>query len=210
MGKIIYYFGDDRSKLYINIIDKYECTNNCKFCDKIKLEKVIKNNLFLQNKPGVQETLDLIGKEIKKNQQLKEIIFCGIGEPTVYLNTLLKIIKELKKKYKIPIRLNTNGQAYLINSERNVPKELKDAGLDIISISLNSMTKEDYNKLHNPKNPEESFDSILNFIKHCDEVELETYVSFIEFTEFNKKEALNFIKTLGLSSNQVKFRKYIE
>jgi molybdenum cofactor biosynthesis enzyme MoaA len=105
--------------------------------------------------------------------------------------------------------LNTNGQGYLINKAHDVIKELEDAGLSSISISLNSTSKEEYNRLHRPKN-QEAFNYVLEFIKKCLSSSIETQISFIEFKNLDKAKALDFSKALGLKESQVRFRSYIE
>ncbi|MBU1202348.1 MAG: TatD family nuclease-associated radical SAM protein [Nanoarchaeota archaeon] len=209
MGKITYYCKDDKTKLYLNIIDNYACTNNCVFCDKLALEKSIGEDLFLEKKPGADEILESI-KTKTKNAVPNEFIFCGIGEPTIYLDVLLQTIKALKTKYQAKIRLNTNGQASLINTGRDVVRELKKSGLDVVSISLNSTTKKEYNKLHRPKYLKNAFESVLIFIKDCIQVGLETQVTFVELKGLNKQRATNFLKEKKLEGAKIRFRKQLK
>ena len=60
------------------------------------------------------------------------LFFCGYGEPTVRLETLVEVGRALKAQYGKPIRLNTNGQANLIH-KRNVAPLLTGA-VDVVSI----------------------------------------------------------------------------
>jgi len=204
---ITYYYNQNKLKLYINIIERFQCTNSCVFCDKDYLTSLTTVNLFLDKSPTINEIVESVNVEI--TELVDELVFCGLGEPTLYLDTLLGSTKLLKKAYNIPIRLNTNGQAHLINPERTeILKELKQVGFDRISISLNSITKEEYNRLHNPKY-KDAFDSVVKFIQDCYGIGLETYVSFIEFPDFKRFTALEFIKNIGLTNNNVNFRKYI-
>jgi TatD family-associated radical SAM protein len=210
MGKIAYYLKNDRSRLYLNIVEKYTCTNRCVFCDKNLLEDITGDDLYLEKKPELEEILESVDEKIKKsNESPKEIVFCGIGEPTIYLDTLIETIKNLKQKYHVQIRLNTNGQAYLINEKKNIAEELKNAGLDVVSVSLNATTKEEYDKLHKPINKEKAFESVVRFIKDCNK-NIETFVSFIEFKNLDRKKATEFAKSIGLEERQIRFRKEIK
>ena len=54
---------------------------------------------------------------------------------------VLAVTRWLKSR-NIRVRLDTNGQAALINPERDVVSELKTAGIDSISVSLNAESEE--------------------------------------------------------------------
>ena len=66
-----------------------------------------------------------------------ELVFCGAGEPTIYLDDVLAITAALRTSG-IPVRLNTNGQAGLLYPGKEVVAELAKAGLSALSISLNA------------------------------------------------------------------------
>ena len=79
-----------------------------------------------------------------------EVVFCGYGEPTCRLDALLAAAHELKARCpEIRLRLNTNGLGDLING-RSVAEELCSV-IDIISVSLNAGTKDEYMKVTRPK-----------------------------------------------------------
>ena len=61
---------------------------------------------------------------------------CGFGEPTEAFDTLKLVASEAKRRWDIPIRVNTNGQGSLIN-ERDITPEFKGL-IDTVSISLNT------------------------------------------------------------------------
>jgi TatD family-associated radical SAM protein len=140
---------------------------------------------------------------------VEEFVFCGIGEPLMYLDKVLDITKHIKKEYHKPVRINTNGQAYLIYPKRKVVKELEESGVDSISISLNAFDSKGYNLLHKPKHKKGAFDSVLKFVKDCNASSIYTMVSFLEFPKLDKKKALEFTKSLGLKDEQVRFRPFI-
>ena len=73
--------------------------------------------------------------------------FCGFGEPTSKLDVLLEVTKWVRANFPdVPIRLDTNGQAYTLNGNRDVAKELKAAGINKVSVSLNGHNQEIYNE----------------------------------------------------------------
>lgn len=211
MGEIAYYCKDNnnynKTKLYLNIVDKYKCTNKCIFCDKNRIENHVGSKLYLDKKPSLLEITSSIDNELKQNYP-REIIFCGIVEPTIYFETLIETIKYIKNKYNIPVRLNTNGHAQLLYPERDIAKELKEAGLDIVSISFNATNTLDYNRLHNPFR-DDAFDYVIRFAKDCNNIGIDTYISFIEFDDFDLDNVLSFARSLGFKDKQVKIRRII-
>ena len=65
----------------------------------------------------------------------QEIVFCGLGEPTLRLDTLLAVGRALRRQG-ARVRLNTNGLANQYHG-RDVTPELGSA-IDAMSISLNA------------------------------------------------------------------------
>ncbi len=131
-----------RDSLYLNITNN--CTNLCDFCIRNQTPFVKGHNLKLTREPSVEEILKAIGEP----KRYKEIVFCGYGEPTIRLDVIKEISKELKEKG-AKIRLVTNGHGDLINL-RPIVKGL--AGLvDKVSVSLNVDAKDKYNKICKPK-----------------------------------------------------------
>ncbi len=151
-GKIAYSLGGN---LYLNITNR--CSNNCFFCARNRDYKIGEYNLKLAYEPSESEIMDAIGEDISK---YKEIVFCGYGEPTIRLKTLVNVAKTLKKRGAV-LRLNTNGQGSLING-RDITDELS-RFIDIVSISLNAPTKEGYNRICKPNDEENAFNSIIDF-----------------------------------------------
>jgi len=206
MGLIIYFVAGRKDSAYINLTPRYACTNDCLFCDKKALEKSTENELYLDSAPSSE---DVISDIRKKASGVKEFVFCGIGEPLLYLDKVLDITKHIKKEYGAKVRINTNGQAYLLYPKKDVIGLLERAGVDSLSISLNVTNESDYNQLHRPRR-KGAFGALLRFIKDSNASKIETVVSFVELPELNKKAALEFTKSLGLKDSQVRFRKYLK
>jgi TatD family-associated radical SAM protein len=72
----------------------------------------------------------------------------------------------LVKKYHaaIKIRVDTNGQAQLFYKDRNVIDELKRAGVDRVSVSLNAHNQQIYDQFCKPEF-ENAYTAVLNFIE---------------------------------------------
>jgi len=103
--------------------------------------------------------------EVKESD--REVVWCGFGEPTIRLDMVLDLTRRIKERYPdLKIRLDTDGLAQLRNSDREVARELKDAGIDSVSISLNAESKEKYDEICKPTLTG-AYQAVLNFAKDC-------------------------------------------
>jgi TatD family-associated radical SAM protein len=95
-----------------------------------------------------------------------EAVFCGFGEPTERLDVLLEVAEWIKQHYGRPlkIRVNTNGHGYLLNRGRDVAAELKAAGVDTVSVSLNAGDRETYMEICKPTLPD-AYKAVIDFIR---------------------------------------------
>jgi TatD family-associated radical SAM protein len=64
----------------------------------------------------------------------------------------------------LKIRMNTNGHGCVRNRGRDVAGELKAAGVDKVSVSLNAGDKETYKEICKPTFPD-AFESVLDFVQ---------------------------------------------
>ena len=190
---IVYWLGE---KLCLNITNR--CQNNCYFCFKKYKNGIDKFNLKLDNEPTATDVVKQIAVQIHKTQWT-EIVFCGFGEPLTRLETVLEVTKQAKQMSTTPIRIDTNGQAYLTNKDRNVVEELKEAGVDKISVSLNAHNKETYNLACKPSF-ENAFDKVLEFIGKASAC-FDTEITTVTIPEVNISDIEELARSLG-----VKFR----
>ncbi len=185
-----------KNNLYINLTNR--CTNNCIFCNKELLQKVVSKNLILKKEPTAEEVINCIKKYKGK---YNEVVFCGIGEPLLRLNTLLKICEYLKKRNK-KIRVNTNGQAKLIHPGRDVAYELKKSGVRSVRISLNALDNKEYIKRCRPnvhkKNKYNIFKKIIEFAKECKKNKIRTTLTFVG-DDLNRELCRKLAKRLKLN-----------
>lgn len=153
--------------LYLNITNR--CTAECVFCIKRYSDGVYGYNLRLSKEPSLSQILkELSDIELSK---FKEAVFTGLGEPLVRLDDVIEITKWITSRG-IPVRLDTIGHAKLLYPKRNVANELKDAGMKIISISLNAQDEETYNKLCSPKF-KNAYGKMLEFAKDVSKAGIE-------------------------------------
>ena len=164
---IVYWLGNN---LYLNITNR--CPNNCYFCFRNFTHNLKGFNLKLKQEPSPEEAITELQKVINR-KNWDEIVFCGFGEPLERLDCIIKVTKWIKKYSGKIVRIDTNGQGFLLNKERAVVKELKETGIDKISVSLNAHDKNTYNQICRP-NLEDAYESILEFIeKSSKEFDLE-------------------------------------
>lgn len=168
--------------LYINITNRCNCA--CTFCLRNMKEMAEESSLWLKQEP----TVDEVKAELANvpMEYVKEIVFCGFGEPTMRLKELLELMRYVKAEYSdIPTRLNTNG---LASKEYgyNVAKEF-DGMLDTISISLNASNAERYLELTRAKYGIESYAAMLEFAVECKQYVPNVVLTVVEKVE-NQEE----------------------
>ena len=143
--------------LYLNITNR--CTAECVFCIKRYSDGVYGYNLRLTREPALSEIL----KELSKVDlsKYREVVFTGLGEPLVRLDEVLRVTKWLSERG-MPVRLDTIGHAALLYPGRKVAQELADAGMKIVSVSLNAHDEKTYNDLCIPKS-RNAYSKMLEF-----------------------------------------------
>ena len=127
--------------LYLNITNR--CSNSCYFCLKRYKQGVAGFNLKLIAEPTIEEITSELS-EVLHISIWDGLVFCGFGEPTMRLDVLLSVARWVRQHYGRPlqIRLDTNGLGYLLSPGRDVAGELKFAGVNRVSVSLNAGDKE--------------------------------------------------------------------
>lgn len=202
---IVYRF---KNGLYINLTNR--CPNLCTFCIKTKWAMQFDgHNLDLAGQePSAEEILTVLEKQLQTPAQ--EVVFCGYGEPTMRLDTVLKVGQTLKKHPAYPqfkIRLNTNGLGNLIH-QRNIVPELKTA-VDRIYISLNAPDQTQWQKLMRPA-PEyqNGYASVKEFIASCAQSGFEKVMaSCVENTGVDVEAVKKVALSLGAEFNDREYLK---
>jgi TatD DNase family protein len=128
-----------RGNCYLNVTSR--CTLRCGFCPKFNHLWVVGDvNLRLRQEPNVDEVLAAVGDP----RGYDEIVFCGLGEPTLRLYEVIEIASTLHQRGARRVRLNTDGLASLVYG-RDVTADLE-GPVDALSISLNAQNETVYNR----------------------------------------------------------------
>jgi TatD DNase family protein len=146
---------------YLNVTNR--CTLRCHFCPKFNGNWVVDDvDLRLPREPSAAELVTAVGDDPGR---FREVVFCGLGEPTLRLYTVIEAATELRQRG-ARVRLNTDGLANLVHG-RDITPDLEDS-VDALSISLNAQDAETYNRHCRPPDPR-SFDAILDFAERARE-----------------------------------------
>ncbi len=167
-----------RNSVYVNLTNK--CTNRCSFCPKYRDRKNNYNvrgyNLLLKKEPSPDEVVS----SVFRYYDFSEVVFCGLGEPTLRLDALRRAAAMIKENGKalgmdIKTRLDTDGLASAVYG-RNIPEFLGGV-IDSVSVSLNAHNREFYNNVCMPelkKGDADAYAAVIEFIresrKHIGEV----------------------------------------
>lgn len=185
----IYY--EAHNNLYLNLTNR--CSADCVFCIRNFADGVYGYDLRLSKEPTTEELLKALeGLDLSN---YREVVFTGLGEPTLRFDVVLAVTRWLKSRG-IRVRLDTNGHAALINPELDVVSELKKAGIDSISVSLNAESEEKYNKLCRPVH-KNAYRAILDFVKKAGEAGISTRVTVVKIPEIDVEKCRKVSEELG-------------
>ena len=179
--EILYEVHDN---LYVNLTNRCSCA--CRFCLRQDRDRMGKSgSLWLEREPTAGEVI----KEFAKFQRVDyhEVVFCGFGEPTEAFDVLKEVAAYVKREWKCPVRINTNGQGSLING-RDIAPEL--SGLaDTVSISLNHPDAEKYQEIVRSRFGAEGYEGMLTFAKACTKYVPHVVMTTVETTITKEEEA---------------------
>ena len=171
------------NNLYVNLTNKCPCA--CTFCLRQTRDRMDDSgSLWLDHEPAFEEVIAAFEK-IDVNPY-DEIVFCGFGEPTERLETLLQVARYLKENTDKKIRLNTNGLGNLINDTDVTPK--LEGLIDVVSISLNTPNKEKYHEIVRSRFGDQSFDAMLKFAENAKKYVPQVILSTVETTITKEEE----------------------
>ena len=191
MADIIYTY---HNSVYFNITNKCPC--RCAFCIRDKKDAIGEaEKLFHETEPTIEEIKNTIdGYDFNGKDTA---VFCGYGEPTNALDNLIKSAEYLKVKFpKIKLRLNTNGLSDLING-RETAKEICKI-FDSVSISLNDVSSEEYDKITRNIYPGKAYEAMLKFAKDCVNEGINVRLSVVDVIGEEKiKKAKEIAESIG-------------
>ena len=186
----VYYF---KNNVYLNVTNR--CTNDCYFCLRKFKSGIAGYNLRLRDEPSSSFLIEEL-KSMLCRRSCSEIVFCGFGEPTLRLETVLEVAAWIDRKALKPIRIDTNGHALLLYPDRNVAEELKDAGVGKLSVSLNADTKSIYNEVCRPRFPN-AFEKALELVRCSVDMGLDTEITAVAIPEINISRVRELAMDLG-------------
>ena len=188
--------------LYINVTNR--CTNNCDFCIRKNGDGAYgSDSLWLLREPTEEEILSSVFSHDLST--FSEIVFCGYGEPSIRLDTVISVAKKIKEKYPISVRINTNGHSSLYHGYNTAPQY--QGAFDSVSISLNTPSSERYDEICHP-DFSDSHEAMLSFAaevkKYVPTVILSVVKDFLTADELT--ECQKIADSLGV---RLKVRDYI-
>lgn len=158
--------------LYINLTNK--CSNSCDFCIRNGRDGLEGQPLWLTKEPCAEDVINQLPQDL---HAYKEVVFCGFGEPTYKLQTMLETAKYLKK-HGVTVRLNTNGHSDMINGR---PTALLMKGLiDKINVSLNSDNADDYDAICHSEYGKNAYNIMLDFARSAAAEGIYTILSVVD------------------------------
>ncbi|MBD5136812.1 MAG: TIGR04100 family radical SAM protein [Lachnospiraceae bacterium] len=182
--------------IYVNLTNKCPCA--CTFCLRQTRDKMEDSDvLWLEHEPSADEVKEAFGKI--NLDEYNQVVFCGFGEPTERLDVLLEVAGWLKENYNKKIRVNTNGLSDLIYGKDTAP--MFEGKADIISISLNTPSRERYYELTRSKFGIESFDKMLEFAKNVKQYVKEVVLTTVEttLTKEEEEQCRKICESLGVT-----------
>jgi wyosine [tRNA(Phe)-imidazoG37] synthetase (radical SAM superfamily) len=128
--------------LGIDIVKDGYCSYDCLYCEAGKTKC---KTLDPSGAAGVKEVIENIEIYLSKNKnKIDYLTLSGTGEPTLNAD-IGRIIKKIKKKFKIPICLLTNSSML---SDHSLVKDISIC--DLIFPSLDAVSKDVFIKLNRP------------------------------------------------------------
>ncbi|RLG24805.1 metallo cofactor biosynthesis protein [Methanosarcinales archaeon] len=197
---------EEHGNLYLNITNR--CTAECEFCIKRYADGVYGYNLRLDREPLVEEVIALLeesdlshpldqksGRTRSNLKRYDEIVFAGLGEPLTRLDDVIRITRWLKAHGE-RVRIDTIGHVKLYHSDRCVAAELRDAGVDAVSLSLNAHNAETYNQLCHPSKPD-AYTSMLEFAGDLRDVGIRTRFTVVNLPIVDIERCRELARDLG-------------
>jgi TatD family-associated radical SAM protein len=160
-----------RGSRYLNVTNR--CTLRCTFCPKFNGQWAVRDHdLRLRRDPTAEEIFAAVGNPADYG----EIVFCGLGEPTLRLAAVLDVARRLEPS-RVPRRLNTDGLGNLVHG-RDITMNLM-GSLEAISVSLNAQDEDTYNRHCRPKLAG-SYAAMLDFVRRVRDVVPEVTLTAID------------------------------
>jgi len=190
---VVYRLSARPNAIYLNITNR--CSNSCRFCFKNFSVGLSGYGLWLDREPSIDEIWSSLVDEVRISDV--EAVWCGFGEPSIRLDDILDLTRRIRKRYPdLKVRLDTDGLAQLRNKERAVARELKDAGIDSVSISLNAESEGKYVELCRPS-LFGSYQAVLDFARDCKKYFSQVMLTVVNFGDIDTCKCKEIAQALG-------------
>ena len=157
--------------LYLNVTNR--CSNACEFC--VRQHDTYKSYpLWLSEEPAFEDFLPLLEASLGK---YREYVFCGYGEPLCRPGLVAELGKWLRARG-CRTRINTNGQANLINGRDIVPELV--GALDEVNVSLNAPDADKYEDVCHSEFGKAAFPALIDFAHRCKDAGMEVVFSVVD------------------------------
>ncbi len=188
----VFYWGGPN--LYVNLTSR--CSSACTFCLADFTDDLYGYDLRLssQQEPEVADLVSALEEALRVGTP-EEVVFTGLGEPTLRLGVILGAVRWLAAR-RIPTRLDTNGHAALLHPGRDVVRELVDAGLRAVSVSLNAHDETTYDLLCRPT-ASRAYPAVRRFIRDSVDAGLDVTASVVDVPEVDLVAAAAVAADLG-------------
>jgi cyclic pyranopterin phosphate synthase len=164
-----------KGNIYLNITDRCSCS--CTFCLAEFTSEVFGSDLTLHAEPDVEEIVRAAELAFLDGPA-DEVVFCGLGEPTMRLDDVLAVTEWLRLR-RVPSRLVTNGHGDLLNPDRDVAAELAAAGLGAATVSLVAADPATYDELCRPMFSK-AHRAVIKFARRCVEEGVATTLTAVD------------------------------
>jgi TatD family-associated radical SAM protein len=180
--------------LYVNLTSR--CSSACVFCLREWTWDVFGYDLRLT--PGQEPEADDVIMALEYaflDGAPAEVVFTGMGEPTLRLDVILKVLDFLRTR-RLRGRLDTNGHARLLHPDRDVVTDLAAAGLGAASVSLNAPDPETYDLVCRPVF-EHAFRAVTRFIRDAVDAGIEVTATVVDLPEIDLEATRGLASELG-------------
>lgn len=181
-----------RDQLYLNLTNR--CTLSCVFCPK-RRDWTVKGHILKHNQEPSDEQIRKSLSEAKP-KEYREVVFCGLGEPTIRFDLAIELGRGLRKEG-VRTRLDTDGLASL-RQGRDVTEELASA-FDEVCVSLNAFDAETHQKYCPSSYGKEAWFEVVDFLRKARERFSKVTASVVGIPGLDTEKARHFIeKEIGV------------
>ena len=173
MYTLVYSISKEKSPetVYINLTNR--CTNSCIFCVRSQKSDVCGADMLHDDNYKLEDVIN----QFKLFPAVREVVFCGYGEPFLRKDIMKTFCVYLRENYpEIKIRVNTNGHANAVY-KMNAAEEFKGL-IDEVSVSLNASNPAQYDEICRPK-INNAYEEVKNFIKACKSADIKVTASIV-------------------------------